>query len=327
MEKEILDVLYIHSPITYSIGHQLESSGRLTKPLVMGGRKTAWHSDYIQVHDDGMWDIDRTCDFLDKLVQALPDNDQLQLDVYLPHTGFLLGKLLKLSPVVRRIFYIEEGDTSCDPGFTKQINNVELSVDELHAALSRRGIAKRLRLGLSRLQNINAMQAVFFDGHNQKYGGSYGISADAFPTLSNVEKLHLEERQNIPGAENIWVCLLPNVINMAGKYKTEPGVLDKILYGLVILIRTQNALAASFSASLLLKFHPNDETNLNDELKSDIFKGARSYLEFFDERHLDPGYEPALYNFGKYIVVNESAASRYVELLRGEEKLVRITLN
>lgn len=327
MENEVLDVLYIHSPITYSIGRQLESSGRLKNPLVIGGRKTAWHSDYVEVQDDGMWDIERTCGFLDKLVQALPDNDQLQLDIYLPHTGFLLGKLLKLSPVVRRIFYIEEGDTSCDPEFAKPINNTPLPVDELHAALSKHGIAERLRLGLGRLQNINTMQSLLFDGRNQKYAGAYSISADAFPTLSNVQKLQLEVQQNIPGAENVWICMLPNIVTLASEHRADPEALKKILYGLVILIRTQNALAASFSASLLLKFHPNDESNLREEFKKDILSGAHSYLEFFEEHHLDPGYEPALYNFGKYIVVNPSAASRYVEQFRGADKLVRITLN
>ena len=327
MANDVLDVLYIHSPITYSIAQQLQSSGCLKKPLVLGGRKTAWHEDYIEVQDDGMWDIDRTCDFLDKLVHALPDNDQLLLDFYLPHTGFLLGKLLKLSPVVRRIFYIEEGDTSCDRAMTQPVLNMHLSVKELSTALSRRGIAERLRLGPGRLQNINAMQTVLFDGQNQKYGGAYGISAEAFPTLSKVQTIQLEQRPAIPDAENIWVCMLPSIVTLAGEYQEQPEVLQKILYGLVILIRTQNALASSFSASLLLKFHPNDESNLSEEFKQSIFNGAYSYLKFFNEHHLDAGYEPALYNFGKYIVINASAASRYVSLIRGEKKLVRITLN
>lgn len=327
VKNSVLDVLYIHSPITHSIACQMEKNGDIHAPLVICGRKTTWHGDHIEVIDNGMWDIDRTCDFLEKLVKALPQDDNLLLDIYLPHTGFLLGKLLRLSPLVRRIFYIEEGDTSCDPAYTIPVVNVTLPVDRLHAALSSRGIAGRLRLGLGKLQKINTMQVIFFDGEDPKYGGSFGISDDAFATLTKVHKFSLEAQQPIPDAENIWVCMLPNIINMVAEYQAQHEVVQKILYGLVILIRTARTLAENSSASLLLKFHPNDECNLNAHLKNDILSGAGSYLDFFNERHLDPDVEPALYNFGKYIVINKSAASRYVSQIRGEDKLVQITLN
>lgn len=327
IKNDVLDVLYIHSPITRSIAHQMEKNGDIHTPLVICGRKTTWHDAYVEVTDNGMWDIDRTCDFLEKLVKALPHNDHLLLDVYLPHTGFLLGKLLKLSPLVRRFFYIEEGDTASDPAFTQPVVNVAVSVDTLYEALSVRGISGRLRLGPGKLQNINAMPVIFFDGHDQKYGGSFRISDDAYLTLPNVQKVRLEAQQPIPEAENVWVCMLPNIINMVAENQVRHEVLQKLLYGLIILIRTARALAECSSAILLLKFHPNDECNLNAKLKSDILSGAYSYMEFFQEHHLDPNFEPALYNFGKYIVINKSAASRYVSQIRGEDKLIRIALN
>jgi hypothetical protein len=60
-----------------------------------------------------------------------------------------------------------------------------------------------------------------------------------------------------------------------------------------------------------LKFHPNDKSNLREEFKKNILSGAHFYLEFFDEHHLDPGYEPASYSFGK---------NMYMDVRRYEEQ-------
>lgn len=321
------DVLYIHSPITYSIGRHLLENGQLNNPLVICGRKTLWDGPHVSVLDDGIWNAERVCDFLETLLDALPKQRPLELDIYLPHTGFLLGKLLKLSPLVRRIFYIEEGDTSHNQQLATDQQNLAIPIDNYAVMFKRRGLLNRLGITSDMFSGINDMEAIWFDGNHPKYGGAFGISPTSFPTLANVQQLQLALRESIPEREKIWVCFLPNIVSLASKHDENQPLLQKLLYALVILLRTQSALAASMSCALLIKFHPVDEANLSDEFKAELLRDAGSYLDFLHQHGLDSGYEPALYGFGKYVVVNTSAASRYVAQLLDEAHLVHISLD
>ncbi|WP_050476515.1 hypothetical protein [Herbaspirillum rhizosphaerae] len=321
------DVLYIHSPITYSIGRQLLANGEIHNPLVICGRKTQWNGPHLEVIDDGIWNAERVRDFLKAMLDALPRERPIQLNIYLPHTGFLLGKLLKMSPLVRRIFYIEEGDTSHDEQYTKDRENLAVPLATYRAYLNQHQLLERLGITNAALDAVNEMEAIWFDGKHPKYGGAFGISPTSFPSLSNVQQIRLALQEDIPDREKIWVCMLPNIVSLASRYDNNQALLQKILYALVISLRTQSALAASMSCALLIKFHPVDEANLSEDFKAELMHAAGSYTDFFRERGLDAGYEPALYGFGKYLVLNTSAASRYVAQLLGQERLVNVTLD
>ena len=325
--NDIFDILYIHSPITYSIGRQLLANGEIRNPLVICGRKTQWDGPHLEVVDDGIWNAERVRDFLKTMLDALPPKGAIRLNIYLPPTGFLLGKLLKMSSLVNRICYIEEGDTSHDPLLSQDRQNLAIPIENYAAMFKRHHLLARLGITDDMMRGINEMEAIWFDGNHPKYGGAYGISPASFPTLSNVRQISLALREDVPDREKIWVCMLPNIVSLASKYDSNQIMLQKVLYGLVILLRAQSALAASMSCSLLVKFHPVDEANLNEEFKAELMRDAGSYLDFFNDRGLDSGYEPALYDFGKYVVVNISAASRYVSQLLGQERLVNIALD
>ena len=321
------DVLYIHSPITYSIGRQLLANGEIRNPLVICGRKTQWNGPHLKVIDDGIWNAERVRDFLKLMLDALPGERPIRLNIYLPHTGFLLGKLLKMSPLVQRICYLEEGDTSHDVQYTKDRENLAVPLATYRAYLNQHHLLERLGITDAALNAINDMQAIWFDGDHPKYGGAYGISPTSFPSLSNVHQIKLALQEEIADRAKIWVCMLPNIVSLASKYDSDQALLQKILYALVISLRTQSALAASMSCALLVKFHPVDEANLSVEFKAELMHDAGSYLDFFQERGLDSGHEPALYGFAKYLVMNVSAASRYVAQILGEDRLVHVTLD
>src|SRR5450830_699042 len=160
--SDIRDVLYIHSPITYSIGRHLLEHGTINNPVVICGRKTQWDTPYVSVLDDGIWNAARVGDFVEAMLDALPTTRPLELDIYLPHTGFLLGKLLKLSPLVRHIFYIEEGDTSHDPVLASNQQNLAIQVDNYAAMFKQRGLLKRLGISHDMFSRINEMEAIWF---------------------------------------------------------------------------------------------------------------------------------------------------------------------
>lgn len=320
-------VLYVHSPITYSIARQLLAQRHVSDPLVICGRGTHWDGPHITVLDDGIWNAERVGDFLQKMLDALPSQRPLQLDIYLPHSGFLLGKLLKMSPLVRHIFYIEEGDTSHELKLTRDKDNITIPVADYAALFRRRGLLQRLGISDAMFAAINTMEAIWFDGDHPKYGGAYGVSASSFPSLNKVQRLQLDLRDELAGKEKIWVCFLPNIVSLASRYDQNQPMLQQLLYALVILLRTQSSLAASMSCSLLVKFHPVDDVNLSPEFKSEFLHNAALYSDFMRERGLDAGYEPALYGFGKYVVVNTSAASRYVTQILGPDRLVQIALD
>ncbi|EJL92109.1 hypothetical protein PMI16_01223 [Herbaspirillum sp. CF444] len=324
---DTIDVLYIHSPITYSIGRQLLANGEIRNPLVICGRKTQWNGPHLEVVDDGIWNAERVRDFLKTMLDALPSKRPIQLNVYLPHTGFLLGKLLKMSPLVGRICYIEEGDTSHDPRLSQNKQNLAIPIENYAAMFKRDHLLERLGITDDMMRGINEMEAIWFDGNHPKYGGAYSVLPTSFPALSNVRRLSLALREDVPDREKIWVCMLPNIVSLASRYDNNQATLQKILYALVILLRAQSALAASMSCSILVKLHPVDEANLSEEFKAELMHDAGPYLDFFSDRGLDSGYEPALYGFGKYIVINISSASRYVSQILGQERLVNIALD
>ncbi|EJN09811.1 hypothetical protein [Herbaspirillum sp. YR522] len=326
--EKTVDLLYVHSPITYSIGRYLHDHGYLkNEQLVVCGRKTTWHAPHINVGNDGIWDIGGACDFLEKVCQGLAGLGPVALNLYVPHSGFLLGKLFGMAGVVKSIFYLEEGSAAYDPeNVTDPWNSVEVDTELLTRELERRGIIDTLRIDRDKLSRINSVPSYFFDGRHPAYAGAYCVSEKAFTHLTKVTVLNLECIEIIPQGEQVWVCLLPCLLNYFSALEKESDrpMLDKLLYGLILMVRMQSALVQNAGGALVIKFHPADDAYFKDAFKQNYYRYGTAYDAFFKMNEFDAGYEPGLYNFTKFIVINPSSASLYIEQFRGADHLVEV---
>ncbi|GEM_PF-1050066 len=327
--ETMIDLMYVHSPITYSIGRHLHDNGYLKNtPLVVCGRNTPWPGAHIVVEDDGIWEMDRVGNFLESICQGLQGHDNFGLNLYVPHSGYLAGKLLKLAGVVRKVFYIEEGDAAYDTvNVTQAWPSREVDVDALVAMLEARGIMETLKIDRAGLQEINSMKSFFFDASSAQYGGAFCISPQAFTLLSNVTVLELERIEIIPEGENIWLCMLPNIINLHAVHAKNKPLLDKMLYGVIMMLRTQSAVLADQGGSLVIKFHPSDDVHLHPDFKNEMYRYGTAYQEFFEMNGFAMGFESSLYNFSKFVVINPSSAVRYIKQLQGADKFIGIKLD
>lgn len=324
---ESKDVIYVHSPITYSIGRYLLQQNILKDPLVICGRKIKWIDiPHIDVIDDGIWDIDRVCDLLVKLCDELDINGECRLNMYLPHTGFLLGKLLKIAGIVQKIYYIEEGDSAYNPLLSQITRNVLVDLPLLISKLNSFNLIERLQINETDLLAINTMNVCWFDGMHTKYSGAYCTSPEAFPELSQVSIVNFPRINIFPEDKKIWVCMLPIFVYLIEKHQHDRVLLEKMLYGALIMLRTFKTVCDHSGASLVIKFHPVDELSLDISFKKIIYQYGQPYYDLFEKEQLDMGYEPALYNFDQFIVIDTSSASRYIKQFCGEKKLISIKL-
>lgn len=321
-----MDILYLHSPITYSIARQLERDGRLVAPVVVCGRGMEWHGPFVRVTDDGIWDPARTVEFLVRLASALPGT-MTPLRIFLPHTGFLLGKLLKLATSVQTVCYLEEGNTSCNPDLARPAQDAAVDAAALLQLLQAQPLLMQ-RLGLTpqAVLQVNSVPAIWFDAASPKYGGAYRVSPAAFPGLPGVHTVSLAPQGALREPGRHWLCFLPNIINMVARCGQHSEEAQQNLHGLMSSLRTMQALVASQHARLVMKFHPVDEANLNPQFKEQFYGFGLSYASFAAQQAIDAQLEPALFGFSRFIVINESAASRYVELFQGMDYLVSLNL-
>lgn len=321
-----MDILYLHSPITYSIARQLERDGQVVAPVVVCGRGMKWHAPFVRVTDDGIWDPARTVEFLARLVTALPETTT-PLRIFLPHTGFLLGKLLKLATAVQTVCYLEEGNTSCNPDLARPAQDTAVDAAMLLQLLQAQPLLMQ-RLGLTpqAVLQVNSVPAIWFDAASPKYGGAYRVCPAAFAALPAVHTVSLAPQEKLREQGRHWLCFLPNIINMVARCGQHSEESQKNLHGLMSSLRTMHALVASHHARLVMKFHPVDEANLSPQFKEQFYGFGLSYASFAAQQAIDAQLEPALFDFSRFIVINESAASRYVELFQGLDYLVSLNL-
>jgi hypothetical protein len=324
--EKIIDLLYVHSPITYSIGRYLYDNDYLkNQQLVVCGRKMEWPGPHIKVENDGIWDIGGACDFLEKISRAIDGQGDVALNLYVPHSGFLAGKLIGMAGVVKAIHFIEEGSAAYDTtNVTQPWTSKDVDVGLLTRELDRRGITDILKIDREKLSRINSIESFFFDGRHPAYAGAYCVSEKAFTHLTNVTVLKLDCIEIIPEGEPIWVCLLPCLLNYFSSLGNDRPMLDKLLYGLILMLRTQSALVRNIGGALIIKFHPADDAYFKDAFKENYYRYGTAYDEFFRMNEFDAGYEPGLYNFSKFIIINPSSAALYIEQFRGADNLVEI---
>ncbi|HZG19132.1 MAG TPA: hypothetical protein VE092_03870 [Herbaspirillum sp.] len=327
--EKLFDLLYMHSPITYSIGRHLVENGYLSNELlVVCGRNTQWNGPHLSVENDGVWSIARTCDYLEKVCGVLRAHPEVGLNLYVPHSGFLVGKLFSISGVVRKVYYIEEGSAAYDlnnalqPWASRQVD-----IGLLTRELERRGVLDVLKIDRERLAQLNSIESWFFNARQPGFSGAFCVSERAFPTLSNVTILPMSTMEIIPATETIWLCMLPCLINFVAEHENDKPLLDKFLYGLLMMVRMQAAMVRNLGGALVIKFHPADDAYFEADFKDHFYALGTGYRDFFEMNDFPLGYEPALYNFTKFIVVNDSSALLYIRQFRGQESVVPVKLD
>jgi hypothetical protein len=327
--EKLFDLLYVHSPITYSIGRHLFDNGYFkNEPLIVCGRKTEWDGPHLEVENDGVWAIGRTCDYLEKVCAAIGGFSEVGLNLYVPHSGFLVGKLFAMAGVVRNIYYLEEGAAAYDlKHVVEPWGSPQIDVGLLTRELERRGIIDALKIDRERLARLNSIESFFYDAGNPAYAGAFCVSPQAFPLLPEVTVVPLQKLEIIPEGENIWLCLLPCLINYYAEHEANKPLLDKVVYGLLMMLRMQSALVRNFGGALVIKFHPADDAYFDDEFKNNFYQYGTSYGDFFHMNDLPMGYEPALYNFTKFIAFNNTSALLYIEQFCAENSVVQVRLD
>lgn len=332
MQTPQIDLLYVHSPITYSIGRHLYDNDYLkNNKVVFCGRNTTWHTPYYQVQDDGVWSTERVCYFLKELCEAVDNVDQANqgftINAYLPHTGLLLGRILKVTNTVKNIYYIEEGDASYNPElWTEPWPAPHFDIPELISQLDQHGIIDKLQIDRQALALLNDRQACFFDFKHPKYRGAFAISSEAFVGAENVTVLDIQQINIIPESDNIWLCMLPCMTNYIVQYQKNRPKLNEIVYGLITILKTQQAIVEHFNGHMIIKMHPLDEMQLDLNFQQTFYAYGTSYTSFFEMNEFPIGFESSLYNFSQFVVIGASSATRYVKLLQGDDKLISIDL-
>jgi len=129
-----LRIYYSHNPITYTL-NKLIAQQNTNVPSQQITARGIEAEGAISVMDDGVWNIERTVTFLKTLLSINPLQQQL-FHLFLPHTGYLLGKLVKISKKISNYSYVEEGQYSSNKifGFHSQL---DVDCEELLAQLKK----------------------------------------------------------------------------------------------------------------------------------------------------------------------------------------------
>lgn len=325
--ENIANVIYIHSPVTYTIADNLVKNETLQDPVVICGRKMDWLGLAMNVIDDGVWNIKRTVDFLKKICDALDLNSANKFNIFLPHTGFLLGTLLKSASAIQSIFYIEEGDASYRAEILNGVFKIPtIDTVELITTLKDTGVANRLGIDIDAIQKINQDSAIWFDDKHQKYGGAFSIGQDAFSGMANVKRITLGQPIPHLHSHEAWLCMLPCISNNIAEIKNNTPSFQQFSSALTLALKEHKAQAKTARATLLIKLHPMDEMYLSSNSKREIYDYGEPYSDFCKRQGLDHCLEPSLYNFDRFIIINSSSATRYIKQFHADTKLIEIAL-
>ena len=307
-------VFYVHSPITYSIALATIKYLGLAHPVLVGGRSISGEGIAAGVEDDGVWSIPGAVALLDAIAAQLPPDTLIHL--YLPHTAFLFGKLVKFSQRVARIYYLEEGYTSSmAAALSKPVAAVvRVAVEELMAALERSGARQAWRIDQAEIERINACPDCVFDIQSNKYGGAFAYSPDAFLGMRSVIRVPLEVLENRQAASLVSIAALSNCPDW---HKQRDDLCHQALQ-LILQLRGESP-----ESRCLLKLHPMDYGRLPAWFCQRLADLRLDYDAYCDSCGIDARLEPAQLNFQHYHVVGVSAQRKYVELLLGSHRLTQ----
>jgi hypothetical protein len=310
--KSVAHVFYVHSPITYSMALATIEHLHLSEPVIVGGRCMAGSKISCTVTDDGIWSIDRTAELFRSIAACIPIESSVSL--YLPHTAFLFGKLIKLSRRVERIIYLEEGYTSAQAQLLGlAMAPTQVAVAELTDTLESLGLVDAWQMDRARMAYINILPDSFFDVRCPQYSGAYACSADAFIGMPSVTHLAL------PVARERRTAQLLSFFAISNRYSGE--ILEVACQYAIELIQKMHC--AQGGRPLIVKLHPMDYANLPVWFQRELVQRGLDYFSDCCASDIDPNIEPALLNFDHYHIVGRSAQAKYVQQFLGRDRMTQ----
>jgi hypothetical protein len=241
-----------------------------------------------------------------------------------PHTGYLLGSMqLKLRRAERvlpgRRQYLLQSLLAAPAQMPPSMPPRCCMLQARPVLMQRPGLTPQAIL------QINAVPAIWFDAHHPKYGGAYRVSPQAFPGLPKVRTVSLAPQGALGQEQRHWLCFLPNIITW-WRAAANSEEAQRNLHGLMSSAAHHAGAGGQPACTAGDEFHPVDEANLNPQFKQQFYGFGLSYASFAAQQAIDAQLEPALFDFTRFIVINESAASRYVELFQGLDLLISLNL-
>jgi hypothetical protein len=306
-----LRIYYSHNPITYTL-NKLIAQQNPDSPSQQITARGIEAGGAISVLDDGVWNIERTVTFLKTLLSINPIHQQL-LHLFLPHTGYLLGKLVKISNKISSYSYVEEGQYSTNKTFGFQ-SQQEVNCAELMEALKKEDVFNPLGLRAQDVLNLNEINNFFYDCEHPKYRGAFSLSSNAFKAFPNVQRFNIDvpKERKIHFPKTTLVALPP----LFQLLSSHPGNVKEIKANLTHLIQTSKC--AQRTKKLVLKLHPQDllwkETH--EAFKSFIQTLSAigtTFNEIDFPNEVDHNVELAFLGFQNYLVMGQSSAALYLE--------------
>jgi hypothetical protein len=311
LSPELAHVFYAHSPITYSMALAVIERLHIASPTIIGGRHISGPRITRKVMDDGIWSIHRTVVLLRCIADVLPTS--ATLTVYLPHTAFLFGKLIKLSHRVAGIVYLEEGYTSAQASILSQATPpTQVNIDVLLSALREHNLIRDWQFDSSELARLNDTPERAFDTTTPKYAGAFACSIDAFVGMKSVVRVPLR----VLGPRRT-----EHLLSFHALSNRHFDANLHIACGYVCDIIKAIALNTDVHQPQLIKLHPMDYDNLPTWFLEKVLSIGNDYFEHCQRCGLDPNVEPALLNFDHYYVIGQTVQTKYVANFLGPHRL------
>jgi len=307
------DVFYYHSPITYTLTRSIIDQEKKVFFCEIGGRGVG-NAQTLAVEDDGVWDIPKTVRFL-KILADIATVCHKPIHIHIPHTAFLLGKIIKFSDRITSYSYIEEGVFSYSK-INHIINDEEIDVVLLESMLQEKNLYVDLGISDLMISNINKIMNYYYDFEHPKFRTAYCISKMAFEGVSNrcLLQLDLSKIREIQFKDTLLV-ILPPLIQILVLFGVDWHLAIQNLMNLIASV-TQRSQYSQFQ--VVLKTHPQDEalkqTNSGFSLIIEQFrKYGQMYEDIVFPANLDRHLEPALLGFERYLVIGSSSALWYLK--------------
>ena len=311
-----LPIFYIHSPITYTVAQRVIASKKLVDPIIIAGRRMPIAGSHVQVDDDGVRNPGRACALLRALFDVIDTRPPSPLELYLPHTGLMLGKLVRSAKVFSSFYYIEEGTHAVD--YWRQFVNIsvgdwQVDIAQLEAILRETGLLERLQI--DDLNEVNRCGAVWFDSRSPRYGGAYAAVSSSFPDMKKVTLFRNWAQMRTLPLPDTWLCMVPMIFELL---LSCPDNERRYAYArkMIDTVAQIHAKAQAAGKLLVVKLHPIDYQRLPDEIKTALIGAAFDFPTFMAQMPLDTNLEAALLGFEHFFTIGESTAVRYVSAFR-----------
>ncbi len=320
------DVFYYHSPITYTLTKLIIDQEKKAFYCEIGGRGIH-HPGTIQIVDDGVWDIEKTVQFF-KMIADIFNVGQKPLHLHLPHTAFLMGKIIKFTDQVSSYSYLEEGVFSRTK-INHIINDSDVDAEKLDALLEQENLYHLLGISKSMILNINKIVNYYYDFDHPKYNKSYCLTQNAFDGVKNKHHfmIDLPQEREIHFKKTILV-IMPPIVQIVLAFEEHWHL---AIHNLLDLIENETKGYQKTGFKVVLKTHPQDaDLKRTNHVFSLMFERFEKHGQFFERlvfpKNLDKNLEPALLGFEKYMVIGSSSALHYLKILVKPECFKHIDL-